>query len=190
MNVNQIKNGELRVFPYYDGKYMGYTPIGYASVKSAMKYMKLIPAADIYDKYFGGEDNYKLVYGYFYNLSSKNIFKWVKEKYDLTLFEDGNKRIYLKDIPENQLKDMLELLKQIKAHDGLETKEGALLAFEFEEKYNCYPFIWWSDHTEFNKMYTKHMKEHVEFKEGVLDINVKWADGTASKAPLLNPLIK
>lgn len=80
MNVNQIKNGELRVFPYYDGKYMGYTPIGYASVKSAMKYMKLIPDTDIYDKYFGGEYNYNLVYGYFYNLSSKNIFKWVKEK--------------------------------------------------------------------------------------------------------------
>lgn len=190
MNVNQIKNGELRVFPYYDGKYMGYTPIGYASVKSAMKYMKSIPADDIYDKYFGGEYNYKLVYGYFYNLNTKKIFKYVKEKYDLTLFEDGNKRIYLKDIPENQLKDMLELLKQIKAHDDLETKEGVLLAFEFEEKYNCYPFTWRSDYTEFKKMYNKHMKEYVEFKEGVLDINVKWADGTVSKAPLLNPLIK
>lgn len=85
---------------------------------------------------------------------------------------------------------MLELLKRIKAHDGLETKEGVLLAIEFEEKYNCYPFSWLSDYIEFNKMYTKHLKEHVEFKEGVLDINVKWVDGTVSKAPLLNPLIK
>lgn len=185
MNVNQIKNGELRVFPYYDGKYMGYTPIGYSSVKSAMKYMKSIPAADIYDKYFGGEDNYDRTYGYFWNLNPKDIFEKVEEKYGLKLFRDGDEKIYFKDISENQLKDMLELLKLIKAHENSYTKEGALLAIEFEEKYNCYPFGYSRDYTKFNKMYTKHQKEHVEFKEGVLDINVKWADGTVSKAPLI-----
>lgn len=190
MNVNQIKNGEVRVFPFYDGKYMGYTPIGYSSVKSAKKYMKLIPAADIYDEYFGGEENYYRIYGYFWSLSSKDFFKNVEEKYGLKLFEDGNERIPFKDIPKEQLNDMFEMMKLIHDHGGTSTKEGVLLTIEFEEKYKCYPFGYNRDYTGFNEMYDKHMKEHVEFKEGVLDINVKWSDGTVSKAPLMNPLIK
>lgn len=189
MNVNQIKNGEVRVFPFYDGKYMGYTPIGYSSVKSAMNYMKRIPAADIYDEYFGGKENYYRIYGYFYDLSPKKFYKTLEEKYGLKIFEMGKERIWFKDIPEGQLKGMMEMLKLINDHAGVSRKEGALLKMKFEEKYNCYPCDY-VDHTEFDKMYNKHMKEHVEFKEGVLDINVKWSDGTVSKAPLINPLIK
>ena len=48
MNKDQIKNGEVRVFPFYKEEYLGELPLGYSNRKSALKFMKEIPNA------FGG----------------------------------------------------------------------------------------------------------------------------------------
>ena len=57
MNKDQINNGEVRVFPFYKGKYMGELPFGYSNEKSAKKFMKSIPSEFVYEK-FGGKEEY------------------------------------------------------------------------------------------------------------------------------------
>lgn len=46
MNYESIANGEKRIFPYYKGKFLGVTDLGYANKKSAQKFMTQIPDAD------------------------------------------------------------------------------------------------------------------------------------------------
>ena len=50
MNYESIANGEKRIFPYYKGKFLGVTDLGYANKKSAQKFMTQIPDADVYEK--------------------------------------------------------------------------------------------------------------------------------------------
>ena len=55
MNNTQIKNGDVRIFPYYKGEYMGKSGVeyGFSNEASARKYMKPIPDKDIYDSIGG-----------------------------------------------------------------------------------------------------------------------------------------
>ena len=46
MNYESIANGEKRIFPYYKGKFLGVTDLGYANKKSVQKFMTQIPNAD------------------------------------------------------------------------------------------------------------------------------------------------
>ena len=59
MNNTQIKNGDVRIFPYYKGEYMGKSEVeyGFSNEQSARKYMKQIPDEDIYDS-IGGYEKY------------------------------------------------------------------------------------------------------------------------------------
>ena len=59
MNNAQIKNGDVRIFPYYKGEYMGKSEVeyGFSNEQSARKYMKQIPDEDIYDS-IGGYEKY------------------------------------------------------------------------------------------------------------------------------------
>ena len=41
-----------------------------------------------------------------------------------------------------------------------------------------------ADLSDYKKAYTKYVSKYVEFKEGILEINVKWADGTVTPAPM------
>ena len=49
MNNTQIKNGDVRIFAYYKGEYMGKSEAeyGFSNEQSARKYMKQIPDEDI-----------------------------------------------------------------------------------------------------------------------------------------------
>ena len=42
MNKDQIKNGEVRVFPFYKEEYLGELPFGYSNKKSALKFMRIM----------------------------------------------------------------------------------------------------------------------------------------------------
>ena len=70
MNYKSIANGEKRIFPYYKGRFLGVTDLGYANKKSAQKFMTQIPDADVYEK-LGGEEHYKRTHGYLCALNSK-----------------------------------------------------------------------------------------------------------------------
>lgn len=51
MNNTQIKNGDVRIFPFYKGEYMGRSEVeyGFSNEASARKYMRQIPSEDVLD---------------------------------------------------------------------------------------------------------------------------------------------
>ena len=73
MNKNQIKNGEVRVFPFYKEEYMGEVHFGYRNKKSALKFMKDIPYDDVFDR-FGGRDKYIKNHEYLPGLDEKKLY--------------------------------------------------------------------------------------------------------------------
>lgn len=181
MNVDQIANGEKRIFPYYKGEYMGLTPIGYSSIKSAMKYMQLIPQEDIYDECFGGEKQFMIDYGYFNKLSDSYYSRYGLKVYKI----DPMEKVFAKKMSEDELNVIVEELKNIADFNNFTKKDDVERIVEFEEKYNLYPSFY-RDYNVFQKAYNKYKKEKVEYREGILDINVKWNDGTITKAPFIN----
>ena len=75
MNYESIANGEKRIFPYYKGKFLGVTDLGYANKKSAQKFMTQIPDADVYEK-LGGEEHYKRTHGYLISKGVGGLRTW------------------------------------------------------------------------------------------------------------------
>ena len=75
MNNSQIKNGEVRIFPYYKGEYMGRSDVefGFSNKNSALKYMKDVPSKDVYDS-IGGYDKYYMDNAYLYGINKKALY--------------------------------------------------------------------------------------------------------------------
>ena len=89
MNNTQIKNGDVRIFPYYKGEYMGKSGVeyGFSNEVSARKYMKPIPDKDIYDS-IGGYENYFQENAYLYKYSkTKSYWFNPKDKLDKRIAE-------------------------------------------------------------------------------------------------------
>ena len=169
-------NGEKRIFPFYKGKYMGVEPIGFANLKSAQAYMKKIPDEEIYNTYFGGKEEYMKQYGYFCGLKP---------------YRDGtepvyNDKHYLRDMEPERMNELFEEYRKIHYHISpyhvSSTKERDTMEQDFRKKYGLYSWIF-TDDKEFKKAKTKFHKDNIVYKEGILEINVKWEDGTITSAP-------
>ena len=106
MNNAQIKNGDVRIFPYYKGEYMGKSEVeyGFSNEQSARKYMKQIPDEDIYDS-IGGYEKYFQENAYLYKYSkTKSYWFNPKDRLDKRIAigcydADYTEKFYLKDIP-------------------------------------------------------------------------------------------
>ena len=165
-------NGEKRIFPFYKGEYMGVEPIGFANLKSAQAYMKKISDDDIYNSCFGGKEEYMKQYGYFCGL------KPYKDRMEPN-YEDKH---WVKDMGDELVNELLKEYNNIYDYEHHSFKEREVLRKEFENKYNLYGYIY-TDDKEFKKAKTKFYKENVEYREGILEVNVKWNDGTVTPAP-------
>ena len=169
-------NGEKRIFPFYKGKYMGVEPIGFANLKSAQAYMKKISDEDIYNSCFGGKEEYMKQYGYFCGL------KPYKDRME-PVYTD---RHYLRDMEQERMNELFEEFRKIcynvSPYHIYSTKERDDMAIEFEKKYGLYHWIYVDD-KEFKKAKTKFYKENVEYREGILEVNVRWNDGSITPAP-------
>ena len=176
MNNAQIKNGEIRIFPYYKGKYMGKSEVeyGFSNEASARKYMKPIPDKDIYDS-IGGYEKYFQENAYLYKYS-KNKSYWFNPKYSLDervaegcYDADSRKKFYLKDIPNaEEIKKAIENLGFLPESDREQFKA-------FEEKYEFFPSIYVDD-KPFIKAKTKFINDNVEFRKGIVKISVEYLD--------------
>lgn len=89
MNKDQIKNGEVRVFPFYKEEYMGELPFGYSNKKSTLRFMRDIPYDDVFDR-FGGRDNYIKNHEYLPGLDEKKLYVFNPKKgpsaYDMSAY--------------------------------------------------------------------------------------------------------
>ena len=176
MNNAQIKNGDVRIFPYYKGKYMGKSEVeyGFSNEASARKYMKPIPDKDIYDS-IGGYEKYFQENAYLYKYS-KNKSYWFNPKYSLDervaegcYDADSRKKFYLKDIPNaEEIKKAIEDLGFLPDSDREQFKA-------FEEKYEFFPSIYVDD-KPFIKAKTKYINDNVQFKKGIVKISVEYLD--------------
>lgn len=189
MNKDQIKNGEVRVFPFYKEEYMGELPFGYSNKKSALRFMKDIPAGDVFDR-FGGRDNYIKEHEYLPGLDEKKLYVFNPKKgpsaYSLRRFDgiynyDESKKVYLKDLKEEYVNEIRKDLKDIGWHAEY---ENHIAVGEFQKKWNLFPLtgnpkgepaIDWDD---FEKMRRKMTREEVEFREGIIHIEIEWKKET------------
>lgn len=194
MNKDQIKNGEVRVFPFYKEEYMGELPFGYSNKKSALKFMKGIPAGDVFDR-FGGRDNYIKEHEYLPELDEKKLYVFNPKKgpsaYDMSACSlrkfdgiynyDESKKVYLKDLKEEDVNEIRKDLKDIGWHVEYENHTSV---GEFQKKWNLFPLTENStgkpvvDWDDFDKMRRKMAREEVEFREGIIHIEIEWKKET------------
>ena len=194
MNKDQIKNGEVRVFPFYKEEYMGELPFGYSNKKSALKFMKDIPACDVFDR-FGGRDKYIKNHEYLPRLDENKLYVFNPKKgpsaynmsaYSLRKFDgiygyDLDKKVYLKDLKEE---DVNEIRKDLKDIGWCVEYEKHIDVGEFQKKWNLFPLTGSSkgepsiDWDDFDKMRRKMTREEGEFREGIIHIEVEWKKET------------
>ena len=192
MNKDQIKNGEVRVFPFYKEEYLGELPFGYSNKKSALKFMKDIPACDVFDR-FGGRDNYIKNHEYLPELDVNKLYVFNPKKgpsafnqsaYTLRKFDgiynyDESKKVYLKDLKEE---DVNEIRKELKDIGWCVEYEKHIDVGEFQKKWNLFPLTGSSkgepavDWDDFEKMKRKMTREEVEFREGIVHIEIEYIE--------------
>ena len=176
MNNTQIKNGDVRIFPYYKGEYMGKSEVeyGFSNEQSARKYMKQIPDEDIYDS-IGGYEKYFQENAYLYKYSkTKSYWFNPKDRLDKRVAigcydADYTEKFYLKDVPNAE-----EIIRAIKDLGFLPESDRAQFRM-FEERYEYFPDIYIDD-KPFKTAKTKYISDNVQFRKGIVKISVEYLD--------------
>lgn len=181
MNNTQIKNGEIRIFPYYKGEYWGRSEVefGFSNKSSALKYMKEIPAEDIYNS-IGGYEKYYNENAYLLELNDKELYVF-NPKINESVYSSNRRKEgcysykingeyhYLKDLPNaDDIKKAIEELGFIPNADKDKFKE-------FEDKYKLFPYIY-VDEDLYNKTKKQFIKDNVVFKKGIVKISVDFVE--------------
>ncbi len=187
MNYDQIKNNEERIFPFYKGQYMGKTELGFSNRNSAQRFMNDIPKADVYER-LGGKEEYDRTHEYVHGVSRKDplgypdlyTFNPPKNNYygrrqvDGIYNRDFNTKTYLKDMSENDRKEIKNVINSLGFISNCINDPKKLdIIRGFIEKWNLFPDIY-IDRTDFDKMHRKMMKEDVEYKRGIVHISVEY----------------
>ena len=190
MNKDQIKNGEVRVFPFYKEEYLGELPLGYSNKKSALKFMRDIPDSDVFER-FGGRDNYIKEHEYLPRLDESKLYVFNPKRgasvYDMSAYSlrkfdgiygyDESKKVYLKDLKEEDVDEIRKELRDIGWHVEYEKH---VAVGEFQKKWNLFPLTGSSkgepavDWDDFEKMKRKMTREDVEFREGIVHIEIEY----------------
>lgn len=184
MNKDQIKNGEVRCFPFYKGKYMGDLPFGYSNEQSAKKFMQDIPKRDVYER-FGGEAEYERTHEFLYRLDTSRLHTFNPEKGNKKPWADNlcnrqfdgiysmnQEKVFLKDLDPNTVEELKKDIKNLGFYYDWETHDKVKA---FEEKYNLFPRIW-IDEDDYKKMKSKIIKEEVKFRPGIIHITIEYKD--------------
>lgn len=175
MNMEQINNGDIRIFPFYNGKYMGVMPLGFSSKSSAQKYMQNIPSEDIYDS-IGGFEKYEYENSYLYGIDKHNLLEfsngnWYKREFVEGCYDyDYSEKVYLKDLPDAD--EIKKLVSKINDYHDIKYSDDIK---SFEEKYGLFPSLW-LDETKYKKAKSKFIKENVQYRQGIVHIDVEYLD--------------
>ena len=190
MNYEQIKNNEERIFPFYKGKYMGKTELGFSNKKSAQKFMLDIPSEDVYEK-FGGKEEYVRTHECVNRLNKEHLFTFNPPRgktpygYNLSnrqfegIYDSSYKDyVYLKDMDPEVVKELKNDLKLIGFYYEHASHD---LVKAFEEKYDLFPNTSncgspYVDMDDFEKMRKKMVRDEIEYKRGIVHINIEYLD--------------
>ena len=183
MNYDQIKNSEERIFPFYKGKYMGKTELGFSNRSSAQKFMNDIPDKDVYER-FGGKEEYDRTHSFICGLDEYHFYSfnpapgcdiYSKRQYDDIHRYDLNNKKYLKDLPKNDVKEIKRVVDSLGFLPDCNVPEKLEIIRDFIKKWNLFPEIV-VDYDDFRKMHRKMMKEDIEYKRGIIHINIEYLD--------------
>lgn len=177
MNNTQIKNGEIRIFPYYKGEYWGRSEVefGFSNKSSALKYMKEIPQEDIYNS-IGGYEKYYNENAYLLRPDNKRLYVFnpkstsdKRREYGCYDYDFNSEWVYLKDLDNKESieKDIKDL--------GFIADANRNKFREFEEKYALFPYIY-VDEDLYNKTKKQFIKDNVVFKKGIVKISVDFVE--------------
>ena len=151
--------------------------------------MRDIPDSDVFDR-FGGKDNYIREHEYLPRLDENKLYVFNPKKgasaYSLRKFDgiygyDLDKKVYLKDLKEE---DVDEIRKELRDIGWCVEYEKHTSVGEFQKKWNLFPLTGSSkgepsiDWDDFDKMRRKIAREEVEFREGIIHIEVEWKKET------------
>ena len=188
MNKDQIKNGEVRCFPFYKGEYMGDLPFGYSNEQSAKKFMKNIPDKDVYER-LGGKDEYMKTHMFVRKLDKSKLYVFNPPRHKLNytlsdrkvegIYDYSGEKVFLKDLDPKLAEEIIEDLKDIGCWPSEYELKDKVKAFQ--EKYDLFPCgspynITSIDDEDFRKMRSKMMKEDVEYRKGIVHINIEYVD--------------
>lgn len=183
MNVDQINEGEVRVFPYYRGEYMGTVMLGFSNEKSAKSYMKGIPPECVYEK-FGGMEEYNRSHEYVPKLDKNKLFRFnppspkiTKEyrnnwTFEETYDESRDERVYLKDLGPELAKEIRDDIEKTGFYAYYEAHEKVK---EFQKKYDLFPNLL-VDKKDYEKEHRRIMRDEVVLRKGIVHINVEFVD--------------
>ena len=183
MNKDQIKNGEVRVFPFYKEEYLGELPLGDSNNKSAYKFMRDIPAGEVFE-WFGGRDNYIREHEYLPELDKNKLYVFNPKRGESAYSQRRFDGIYgydesLKDLKEE---DVDEMRKDLKDVGWWVEYEKHIAVGEFQKKWNLFPLTGSSkgepvvDWDDFEKMKRKMTREEVEFRHGIVHIEIEYIE--------------
>ena len=181
MNKDQINNGEVRVFPFYKGKYMGELPFGYSNEKSAKKFMKSIPSEFVYEK-FGGKEEYVRTHEALPPLNKEKLYTFNPARgassYSKRTFAGiydyyYKKHVYLKDLEPEIVRQIKEDIKAI-GSKWTEYESNELVR-AFQEKYDLFPYLR-VDNDDYEKAMRQILKDEVVYRKGILHVNVEYID--------------
>lgn len=102
-------------------------------------------------------------------------------KFDGIYNYDESKKVYLKDLKEEAVNEIRKDLKDIGWHVEY---ENHIVVGEFQKKWNLFPLTGSSkgepviDWDDFDKMRRKMAREEVEFREGIIHIEIEWKKET------------
>ena len=151
--------------------------------------MKDIPACDVFER-FGGRDDYIREHEYLPELDKNKLYVFNPKRgasayqsaYSLRKFDgiygyDLDKKVYLKDLKEE---DVDEMRKDLKDVGWCVEYEKHIDVEEFQKKWNLFPLTGSSkgepavDWDDFEKMKRKMTREEEEFREGIVHIEIEY----------------
>ena len=181
MNVDQINEGEVRVFPFYREEYMGTVMLGFSNEKSAKSYMKGIPPECVYEK-FGGKEEYDKDHEYISKLNKERLITFNSPRnpkvyhysrtFENTYEENDDERVYTKNMDPELVKDIRNEIEKVGFYASYEAHEKVK---EFQEKYDLFPYIR-IDKEDYEKERRRIIKEDVEYRKGIVHINIEYID--------------
>lgn len=179
MNISQIPK-DYRIYPCFNGEYIGHVIEGYASIETAKRKLKnsLIYETSIertiMSEYYGNNFNYNRKHTIFYALSDKPCY--IMDNTRAGVFSIGE-QIHVDDLnlTDDEYKEITKAIYDIRliSYKAFDKKFDAY--YDFQKEYKLFPY-YNIDYAQYYKDREDFINNKVEYREGKLDICVHWKD--------------
>lgn len=182
MNIEQIENGEPRIFPYYRDIYLGNNKFGFSTIQSAKKYMNKIPKKVVYEEMGLAPEEYVRRNFVLYPASTKDYNKFlertskgIKTKSEEPYLNKTHIRAFLthnsKEYAERIVNEIIEHKTEAQYFWYFPADKNSW-AFQFFKSYKIWPHyeVNWDDYKEAERK----LKKNIEYRKGIIKLSVEF----------------